>query len=108
MEAQAVLAAENPFGYGYLLNSIYLYLQKPKEITIINTMNSEIVNSLNKQFLPESILVMVNSKEQLSGLSKFPFFAGKDYDEKKTIGFVCKDFTCSLPLESIEEIEKQL
>ena len=39
MESQAVMAAENPFGFGYLLNTIYMYLQKPTEITILNTIN---------------------------------------------------------------------
>ena len=29
MESQAQMAAENPFGFGYLLNTISLYLQKP-------------------------------------------------------------------------------
>jgi len=35
MESQAQIAAENPFGFGYLLNTISLYLEKPIEITVI-------------------------------------------------------------------------
>ena len=46
MESQAQMAAENPFGFGYLLNTISVYLEKPVEITIINSENSEICNSL--------------------------------------------------------------
>ena len=42
MESQAQIAAENPFGFGFLLNTIYLYLDKPKEITILNDSNKEI------------------------------------------------------------------
>src|SRR3990167_4812766 len=55
MESQAQIAAENPFGFGYLLNTIYTYLQKPTEITIINPENSEICKFLSGKFLPESI-----------------------------------------------------
>ena len=39
-------AAENPFGFGQMLNSIYLYVKKPVEVTVItaddttNTKNS--------------------------------------------------------------------
>jgi len=107
LESQAQLAAENPFGFGYLLNTIFLYLQKPIEITLLNPYDKEILNSLTRRFIPESILVTVNNKTQLELLSDYPFFAGKDFKEKTTV-FVCKDFTCSLPLESIPEIEKHL
>jgi len=102
------MAAENPFGFGHLLNTIFMYMQKPIEITMLNTKNQEICNSLSKSFLPESILVTVKNKNQLEPLSKYPFFAGKKLDESKSTVFVCKDFTCSLPLESISEIEKAL
>ncbi len=108
METQAVMAAENPFGFGYLLDAIYMYLQKPIEITILNPANSEIYDSISGRFLPESILVTIHNAEQIKSLSKYPFFSGKQFDDKKTTVFVCKDFTCSLPIESISEIEKHL
>jgi len=108
IESQAVMAAENPFGFGYLLDAIYMYLQKPTEITILNPTNSEIYASLSGRFLPESILVTIHNAEQIKSLSKYPFFSGKRFDDKKTTVFVCKDFSCSLPLESVSEIEKHL
>ena len=107
MESQAQIAAENPFGFGYLLNAIYAYLQKPTEITIINSENSEICKFLFSKFLPESILVTINNKTQLDNLARFPFFAGKIFGDKTNV-FVCKDFTCSLPLNSIDEIDSHL
>lgn len=108
MESQASMAAENPFGFGHLLNTIFMYLQKITEITVINTKNSEIVKFLNKSFLPESILVNIKNEEQIKNLKGLSFFTGKEFQESKTTVFVCKDFTCSLPLESISEIEKYL
>jgi uncharacterized protein YyaL (SSP411 family) len=107
MESQAQIAAENPFGFGYLLNTIYTYLQKPTEITIVNTENSEICNFLFGKFLPESILVAIKNKTQLENLAKFPFFAGKTFTDRTSV-FVCKDFTCSLPLESVSDIDSHL
>jgi len=59
-------------------------------------------------FLPESILVTVYDKSQLQNLSYLPFFSGKEFKEDRTTVFICKDFTCSLPLASISEIEKHL
>ncbi len=108
LENQAQMAAENPFGFGNLLNTIFMYLEKPREITVLNLKNEKIIESLTKKFLPEAILVTVKNEDQLNDLSKFPFFEGKQFPNDKTIVFVCKDFSCSLPLESIPDIEAQL
>ncbi|MDH3855316.1 MAG: thioredoxin domain-containing protein, partial [Nitrosopumilus sp.] len=59
MESQAQMAAENPFGFGYLLNAISMYIQKPIEITIVNTENSEICKSLLLDYLPNSIMITI-------------------------------------------------
>jgi uncharacterized protein YyaL (SSP411 family) len=107
MESQAQMAAENPFGFGYLLNTISMYVQKPLEITLINPENSKIYDSLVLDYLPNSILITIKDESQLNALSKYPFFAGKEFENKTTV-FVCKDFTCSLPLHTIDEINSQL
>jgi uncharacterized protein YyaL (SSP411 family) len=107
IEAQATAAAENPFAFGYLLNVLYLYHQKPTEITIINDKNSELISALRKKFLPESIMITVRNNHNLSSLSKHAFFSGKEFQDDKTIVFVCKNFSCSLPLSDLSEIEKE-
>lgn len=107
MEAFGMMAAENPFGFGYLLNTIYLYLQTPSEITLLNPQNKDIYDVLTKRFLPDSILVTIQNRDQLLGLSKYSFFAGKEFQNDTTV-FVCKNFSCSLPLKDVPEIEKLL
>jgi len=108
MESLSMMAAENPFGFGQLLNTIYLYIQKPIEITMLNTNNSEIYDGLTKKFVPESIFVIISKEEHLNELKKYHYFSGKEFDKNKTTVYVCKDFTCSLPLHSMSEIEKLL
>jgi hypothetical protein len=71
-------------------------------------MNKEIYDFLTKKFLPESILVIISSEANLNELQQLDFFAGKGYDTRKTKVYICKDFTCSLPLETINEIERIL
>ena len=85
-----------------------MYLQKPLEITLLNNSNKEITNYLEKSFLPESIFLSIDNSEQLKNLEQYPFFSGKNYDLNKTRVFVCKDFTCSLPLENLDEIKKAI
>ena len=107
MASQAQIAAENPFGFGYLLNTISMYIQKPQEITVINTENSEIIQSLLLDYLPNSIMITIKNSSQLENLSEYPFFAGKSFEDKTSV-FVCKDFTCSLPLHTLDEIKSNL
>lgn len=107
MESFALAAAENPFGFGYLLNAIYLYLTSPTEITLLNPIDKDIVDLVTKKFLPDAITVIVPTNDKLKALSKYPFFAGKEFTDKTTV-FVCKNFTCSLPLKTTQEITQLL
>ena len=108
LETQASIAAENPFAFGYLLNVLYLDIQKPTEITILNPQNAELVSKLSKKFLPESIIVTIHQEDELNLLSKFSFFAGKEFLTDQTTIFVCKNFSCSLPLTNLTEVEEHI
>ena len=108
LESQAAMASENPFAFGYLLNVLYLAIKKPTEITILNTENHQLIDILNKKFIPESIMVQIDIKSKLDSLSKLLFFTGKQFPQNETNVFVCKDFNCSLPLTNIEDIEENL
>ncbi len=107
MKSQAQMAAENPFGFGYLLNTIFNYMEKPLEITIINTENSELCHSILTNYLPNSFIVTIQNPTQLELLSDSPFFTGKTFEDKTTV-FICKDFSCSLPLHTLDEINSHL
>jgi hypothetical protein len=107
MESQAQIAAENPFGFGYLLNTLSLYLEKPIEITVINSENSELCKSLLTNYLPNSFMVTIQNSDQLNSLSEYPFFSGKSFEEKTSV-FICKNFSCSLPLHTLDEVNSKL
>ena len=113
MRGSARPAAENPFGFGHLLNAIYLYLRKPIEVTVIippsyiNKNNSSLSVWLNRHFLPNGINAVVNSNE-LHTLRAYSYFEGHSTGGSIETAFVCKDSTCSLPINSKEELENQL
>jgi uncharacterized protein YyaL (SSP411 family) len=107
MESQAQIAAENPFGFGYLLNTLSLYLEQPIEITVINSENSELCKSLFTNYLPNSFMVTIQNPDQLKNLSEYPFFTGKSFEDKTSV-FICKNFTCSLALRTLDEVNSKL
>ncbi len=107
LESHAELAAENPFGFGHLLNTAAQYMYGPIEVTVINQENAELCRLLCTGYLPDAILVMISDKAQLDGLSEYAFFAGKEFETKTSV-FVCKDSVCSLPMYTQDEIVQQL
>jgi hypothetical protein len=52
-------------------------------------------------------MVTIQNSTQLENLSQYPFFAGKIFEDKTSV-FVCKDFSCSLPLHTLDEINSHL
>ena len=114
MKAGSRSAAENPFGFGQMLNSIYLYVKRPVEVTVIFTDSSDgaIDNSslaawLNKQYLPNGILGTVHINE-LEKLQNYPFFKSRQPQDARETAYVCKNFSCSLPLHAVEALEREL
>jgi len=84
-----------------------LYLEKPIEITVINSENSELCKSLLRNYLPNSFIVTIQNSDQLASLSEYPFFSGKSFEEKTSV-FICKNFSCSLPLHTLDEVNSKL
>jgi uncharacterized protein len=115
MRAGAKTAAENPFGFGQLLIAMYLYIKKPVEVTIVRKTekqraSSKMVNWLNRQFIPNGIIAIIDNKSQLQELQNYPFFEGRNLEQENQkeseYALVCRNFSCSLPIHSIQELER--
>jgi len=102
-------ASGNPFGFGQLLSAIYLRLKTPLEISIIkHGHHSELGSYLNRKFLPNAITAIVH-KSELSKLEAYSYFKEKSIsNNEKEFAFVCKNFSCSLPINTINELEKNI
>ncbi len=111
-------ALGNPFGFGQLLISLYLYFKKPMEIIILqnkenNKISNEIESWLRKEFFPNGFIFKLKypSHESRKLFSNISMLNGKQFDVidknlTKDCVYVCKDFTCSLPMYSIVELKK--
>ncbi|HEU5460871.1 MAG TPA: thioredoxin domain-containing protein [Nitrososphaeraceae archaeon] len=115
-------ALGNPFGFGQLLISIYLYFKKPIEIIIIQNKKNddnkkEMKKWIMKQYIPNSITFSLeypsNELQQLMSSHIFSLLKGKDINiadnEKfRECVYICQNFTCSLPIYSMAELKKYL
>ncbi|MEO9310296.1 MAG: thioredoxin domain-containing protein [Nitrososphaera sp.] len=107
MKSGARPAAENPFGFGQLLNAIYLYVKKPVEVTVISGKDGELAKLLNNTFLPDGVTANVRPAD-MAQLQKYAFFKGRDAKGKGETAYVCRNFTCSLPITSAKELSRHL
>ena len=117
IKAASTPAVKNPFGFGQLLVTMSMYLKKsPVEIVIIQRPTKEVsykmTSWLNKQYLADGISVVIKDIAQLEKLQKYPMFAGRtttlEKEDKAEVAFVCKNFACSLPMYSVEELQRTI
>jgi uncharacterized protein len=109
-------ALNNPFGFGHLLITMSMYLNNsPTEVIIVQrpiekSSSYQMSSWLNKKFLPDGINIVIRDIGELERLQKYPMFSGKNMHSttknKPEVAFVCKNFACSPPLDSIEELQR--
>jgi uncharacterized protein len=115
-------ALGNPFGFGQLLISLYLYFKKPLEIIILQHKNnnhnkSELKSWIMKQYIPNSITLTLEHSsdefQQLMSSNSFTLLKGKKIDiadgnKFKECVYICRDFTCSLPMYTLSDLKNYL
>ncbi len=113
MKVSLSSALENPFGFGCLLSSAYLYIKKPVEITVfsknIHFKESTMLYIINTAFIPNGIFSIIDENCNLKILEKYPLFQNKSLLNNNSFHgdefvLICKDFTCTPPIKDIESL----
>jgi uncharacterized protein YyaL (SSP411 family) len=110
------VARDNPFGFGQLLISLYMYVKKPIEFTLVKGSETKeetfrkMLTLLNKTYIPNGIFAFVESGMNSAQLARLPFFRGKlglidSEADQSTRAYVCKNFACSRPMHTSEDLE---
>ena len=111
MKSSLSSAVENPFGFGCLLSSAYIYIKKPVEITVfsknIYIKETPLLDFINTAFIPNGIFSIIDNECKLKSLEEYALFQNKSSLDRNDGEFVliCKDFTCSPPIKDIEGIK---
>jgi uncharacterized protein YyaL (SSP411 family) len=117
MKVSLLSAAENPFSFGCLLSSAYLYIKKPLEITFVSrgahSKKSALLDFINKAFIPNGILSIIDKSCNIESLEKYSLFQNKSLINKNSpyseeFVLICKDFTCSSPIINIDDLKEVL
>ena len=113
LESGSKASIQNPFGFGQLLIAIYMYVKKPIEITIRAENRTgegkNMVDWLNKKFIPNAVTIFVENNSQLSSLQKYSYFReASSTGTKQDFAVICKNSACSLPLYSLSDMQQTL
>lgn len=96
----------SPYYYTMLL-SAYLYLNSPsQEIVIVGNKNEAeaIINIINQKYNPYRIIILKSEDEGFDEIA--PFTTEMKKIQNKPTVYICENFTCKLPVNTIEEVEK--
>lgn len=102
--------SENPYGYASYLAGLDFYLEKPKEIVIAKKTDQNIDDYLQLifgQYNPNKIVMVLDEGKDNSILTATLIDAKQPIDGKVT-SYVCHNFSCSLPVFSIKDLEELL
>ena len=109
MTSREAEAAQNPFAFGSILCAIYARECGATEITLLDGGgDSGIRECLETTFVPEAILVRVDTADRLSKLRARSFFEGKAFRDGSQVAYVCRDSVCTAPITMRDDLDTVL
>ena len=103
---------QQPFGYGSLVGVCIDYLNKPQEIVLIGDPEAPdtkaMLAAVQRCYVPYKTVMQIDPQRVEAGLAALPLLrdvlAGKTQVDGKATVYVCRDFTCSLPVTDPDEL----
>ena len=97
----------NPYGYASHLNALDFYLAKPNEIVIILPEGGKagaLLQAVRQKFIPNKVLVVQTAGSASDSPVSASVLQGRKTVNGKPTAYVCRDFSCSLPLTNSAEL----
>ena len=108
-QAFSVHFNQYPQGYSEMLIGVDYLLGPLQQIVIAGERNSkfeEVIQLLNTQFLPKTVIVLNDGKKAAAKL--FPMITDKISTNGNLKIYVCENFSCQMPISSVEELKSLL
>jgi uncharacterized protein YyaL (SSP411 family) len=95
-----------PAAFGRVLSTLEFYLDSAKEIVIIGEKKNELERFVFDNYLPNKVVVLSDEPEKDSDF--IPLLEGRNKLNERPTAYVCQNFTCQKPVNSVEELSKLL
>ncbi len=99
-----------PAGSGHYLSALDFYLSTAKEIVIVGNLGQPDTNALTAQvhrdFIPNRVFIGLSDGD--GALADLPLAQSRDRINGRATAYVCENYVCQLPVNTAEELAKQL
>ena len=68
----------------------------------------DLLKCVHSHYMPNKVLMLCDGKQEGFLASKLSVFKTLERKDGKATAYVCENYTCSLPVNSVEELEKIL
>ncbi len=106
------LLPTQPMGFGHLLCALDFHLRPSREIAFIGERNDPGLRALHQEaarhFLPDTVMAGAAPDEAAALARRIPLLAGRSLVQGKAAAYVCRNFTCNLPVTTPEDLAGQL
>ncbi|AOP33210.1 hypothetical protein A0128_04685 [Leptospira tipperaryensis] len=96
--------------YPYMLSAYWTYKNHSQEIVLIRKnrdSGKDLLSAIRKKYLPKAAIAVVNEDELEEARKLSSLFEARDSGGSALV-YVCENFSCKLPVSSVEELEKSL
>ncbi|MBZ0257416.1 thioredoxin domain-containing protein, partial [bacterium] len=100
-----------PSAFSQMLSGLDLLLAQPHEVVLAAGVNEELdafQRTLFSRFLPNKVVLYSTPQTQAALKALSPMTADKEAVGDKPTAYVCRDFTCQLPVKDAESLVQQL
>jgi uncharacterized protein YyaL (SSP411 family) len=102
------VAARFPSGFGRFLSTLSRALSAPVEVVLLGDVGGgameELLHTAHRWYLPPRIVVGGDP----ASLPPLPILEGREARGESPTAYVCRDFTCSAPIQEPEALAREL
>ena len=103
--------AANPYGFSSHLAALDFFWDKPSEVIIVSDgleKDHPFNDTVFKAYLPNKIVVMVSNNGSSNSVLSSSMLLGRKMIDDKPTAYVCRNFTCSMPVTSTDSLSQLL
>jgi uncharacterized protein YyaL (SSP411 family) len=97
------LAEKYPTTFGVWVLNFQLLVYELKEIAVVGNGYYSVLQKVLNEYIPNKIVQAAEN-----GSDKWALLSGKMSSSKKTLIYLCQNYSCRIPVESFEEFKTQL
>jgi uncharacterized protein len=110
LESQAGLVEQMPQGFGELLGAIAFVSSPPREVAVVgdrgNAATDSLLRVVRASYLPDVVTAYAAAPADAD--DEMPLLAGRWRDDGSAAAYVCRRFTCGLPVNEAEGLREEL